>query len=167
MTKRMTKVAMAAVLAGVAGSMVAMGAAAADKPLKGPMIDKGRYLVMVAGCNDCHTPGYGASDGKVPEKDWLTGDALGWKGPWGTTYPTNLRNYFDKMTEKQWLDKAKTLKARPPMPAMNVRAMTKNDLRSIYRYVKAMGPAGKEAPAFVPPGQEPQGPVVQFPMPPK
>ena len=29
--------------------------------------------------------------GKVEEKDWLTGDHLGWKGPWGTTYPANLR----------------------------------------------------------------------------
>ena len=32
-----------------------------------------------------HTAGYAASDGAVPEADWLTGDALGWRGPWGTT----------------------------------------------------------------------------------
>ena len=55
-------------------------------------IKRGRYVVMIGGCNDCHTAGYAPSGGKVPEKDWLLGDALGWNGPWGsTTYATNLR----------------------------------------------------------------------------
>ena len=54
-------------------------------------IRQGRYLVEIAGCNDCHTAGYAPSGGKVPEAQWLTGDALGFAGPWGTTYPGNLR----------------------------------------------------------------------------
>jgi uncharacterized membrane protein len=36
-----------------------------------------KYLVQIAGCNDCHTPGYATSGGKVEEKLWLTGDQLG------------------------------------------------------------------------------------------
>jgi mono/diheme cytochrome c family protein len=53
----------------------------------GPAADvrHGRYLVQTSGCNDCHTPGYMQHDGKVPEAEWLTGDAMGWQGPWGTT----------------------------------------------------------------------------------
>ena len=43
---------------------------------------RGKYLVQIAGCNDCHTPGYTSSAGKVDEKLWLTGDQLGWRGPW-------------------------------------------------------------------------------------
>ena len=31
-------------------------------------VRRGRYLVKVAGCNDCHTPGYGVNNGKVDEK---------------------------------------------------------------------------------------------------
>lgn len=31
-------------------------------------IARGRYVVHIAGCNDCHTPNYGLSGGKVPEK---------------------------------------------------------------------------------------------------
>ena len=55
---------------------------------------RGRYLVVLGGCNDCHTPGYAASGGATPEAQWLLGDALGYLGPWGTTYPSNLRSYF-------------------------------------------------------------------------
>ena len=87
-------------------------------------IKRGRYLVQIGGCNDCHTAGYAPSGGKVPEAQWLLGDALGWHGPWGTTYATNLRLYMQDLTEEQWVKKAKTLNARPPMPWFNVRAMT-------------------------------------------
>jgi hypothetical protein len=45
--------------------------------------------------------------------------------------------------------------------------MTQPDLRAIHRYVRALGPAGKPAPAYVPPGREPQGPVIVFPAPPQ
>jgi len=132
-----------------------------------PQIKRGRYLVQIGGCNDCHTPGYPEKGGKVPEAQWLTGDALGWQGPWGTTYSTNLRLYFQDLTEDEWVKKGKTLKARPPMPWFNVQAMTTNDLRALYRYVRHLGPAGQPAPAYVPPDKSPSGPVVKFPDPPK
>src|SRR5688572_20428167 len=31
-------------------------------------IARGRYLIQTAGCNDCHTPGYGPNEGRVDEK---------------------------------------------------------------------------------------------------
>ena len=130
-------------------------------------IKRGRYLVLVAGCNDCHTPEYPQKGGKVPEAQWLTGDALGWHGPWGTTYATNLRLYMQDLTEEQWVKKAKSLQARPPMPWFNVQAMTTSDLRALYRYVRHLGPAGKPAPAYLPPDKTPPEPVVRFPAPPK
>ena len=129
--------------------------------------DRGRYLVQIGGCNDCHTPGYAMSGGKVDEKHWLTGDSLGWRGPWGTTYPVNLRLYMQDLTEKQWIDKARHLTARPPMPFWALNKMTDADLRALYRYVRALGPAGAPAPAYVPPNEEPKPPYVTFPAPPK
>lgn len=123
----------------------------------------GRYLVKTAGCNDCHSPGYTQQGGNTPESTWLTGDALGWRGPWGTTYATNLRLFMANMSETQWLNHARSMAPRPPMPWFNMRAMSDGDLRAIYRYVRAAGPAGQPAPAFVPPGQAAAGPVVQFP----
>jgi len=126
-------------------------------------IARGRYLVQVAGCNDCHTPGYGPREGRVDEKLWLTGDALGWSGPWGTTYATNLRLMVQQMTRAQWIAHARTMTPRPPMPWFNVRAMTDADLGAIYAYTRSLGAAGAPAPAYVPPGAKPAGPVVRFP----
>jgi mono/diheme cytochrome c family protein len=139
----------------------------AGAPGKGNHIERGRYLVRIAGCNDCHTAGYAQSGGNVPEKDWLLGDRLGFRGPWGTTYPANLRLTMSKMTESDWMKTAQTMKLRPPMPWFALRDMDKEDVRAIYRFVRHLGPAGDPAPAFVPPGQTPSGPFVQFPAPPQ
>lgn len=128
---------------------------------------RGRYLAMTAGCNDCHTPGYAPLEGKVEEKLWLTGDMLGWRGPWGTTYPVNIRLYVQKMSEDEWVKRWRSAESRPPMPWFNMRAMTDRDLRALYRYAKHLGPAGNEAPAYVPPDKSPNPPFVQFPAPPK
>jgi mono/diheme cytochrome c family protein len=126
------------------------------------VIERGRYIAKIAGCNDCHTAQYAMRAGKVDESLWLMGDTLGWKGPWGTTYPANLRLYMARLTEEQWLEAARNLRARPPMPWFSVQDMTDEDLRAFYRFVRALGPAGEMAPAYVPPGEEPKGPVVEF-----
>ncbi|MFY7855355.1 MAG: c-type cytochrome [Rubrivivax sp.] len=126
-------------------------------------VDRGRYLVKIGGCNDCHTAGYTQNEGKVPEKDWLQGDALGWQGPWGTTYATNLRLHFAGLTEAQWLQQARTMRSRPPMPWFVLREMTDADLKAVYAYMRQAGPAGRPAPAALAPGVAATGPVVRFP----
>ena len=146
-----------------AAALLALPAFAQEKKKSDPQVDRGRYLVRIGGCNDCHTPGYPQKGGKVPEAEWLTGDALGWHGPWGTTYATNLRLYFQELSEDQWVKKAKALSARPPMPWFNVRDMSSDDLRAIYRYIRHLGPAGKPAPAYLRPGKRPPQPFVRFP----
>lgn len=126
-------------------------------------VERGRYLVGIAGCNDCHTPGFAEKGGRVPESEWLTGDALGWRGPWGTTYAPNLRLYMQGLSEDEWVKKASTLSTRPPMPWFNLHRMSKSDLRAMYRYVRHLGPAGKPAPEYVSPDRVPPQPYVQFP----
>lgn len=128
-------------------------------------IARGRYVAIIGGCNDCHTPAYAMKNGEVPESLWLTGDALGWQGPWGTTYATNLRTHLAGMTEDQWVQQARTLTAKPPMPWFNLRKMEERDLRAFFRYVRSLGAAGRPAPAYVPPNEKPQGPVIVFPSP--
>jgi mono/diheme cytochrome c family protein len=127
-------------------------------------IARGRYLVAITGCNDCHTPGWGESGATVPEAKRLVGDRLGWSGPWGTTYASNLRLVAQRMSESQWLKMAKTQKFRPPMPWFSLHAMDEADLRAVYRYIQSLGAAGEAAPAYVPPGQKPGGPAVEFPQ---
>ena len=130
-------------------------------------INRGRYMLTVGSCNDCHTAGFAASDGKLPEKDWLLGSGpLGYHGPWGTTYAPNLRASLSKMTEAEWVKYAKALKTRPPMPWFNLNHWSDADLRAFYQYVKQLGPAGESTANYVPPDKEPPMPYVQWPMPP-
>jgi mono/diheme cytochrome c family protein len=125
-------------------------------------IERGRYLVKTAGCNDCHTPGYAQSGGQVQENLWMTGDALGYQGAWGTTYPINVRLFMQSLTEEQWLQIARK-PARPPMPWFALRDMTDTDLSALYHYVRALGPGGTQAPSYVEPGKPVMTPVVRFP----
>jgi mono/diheme cytochrome c family protein len=129
--------------------------------------ERGRYLAVIAGCNDCHTPGYAEASGKIPESQWLTGTPLGWSGPWGTTYAANLRLYFPNMTADQWVKTARAMQTRPPMPSYAFRIMTEADLRSLYSFIVSLEPAGKPAPSYAPPGQNVSTPVVRFPSPAK
>lgn len=128
------------------------------------VIERGKYIVEIGGCNDCHTKGYAEKGGQAAEADRLKGDDLGYRGPWGTTYPTNLRLTFSKLTEDAWLKYAKTLNTRPPMPWFNVRAMTDSDLRAVYQYIKSMpGAVGTAAPPFLAPEKAPKQPYIQWP----
>ena len=130
-------------------------------------IARGRYLVIVGNCNDCHTRDFAPRDGNVPETEWLKGGSLGFNGPWGTTYATNLRLTVSNMTEAQWVSFAKTLKTRPPMPWFNLNRWTDQDLRAVYQYIKSLGAVGNAAPVFVPPGTQAPPPYIQWPAPPK
>lgn len=152
-----------ALLAGAGFATLHGSAADTAPPNRNAVIERGRYLTVIGGCNDCHTHGYAERAGDVPESDWLTGDALGWQGPWGTTYPPNLRRLMAGLEEDEWLTYAKTAQLRPPMPWYQLRAMTDEDLRAVYHYVRALGPAGAPAPAYLPPGEKVAGPVVIFP----
>ena len=162
--KRLVLLSAAAVVVALAASAAIAQQATAAKISEEAA--RGRYLVQIAGCNDCHTRGYAGNGGKIPEGLWLTGDDIGWRGPWGTTYATNLRLVVKDMTAGQFVKLARS-PLRPPMPWFNLRDMRDRDVKAIYAYLKHLGPAGKPAPAYVPPGKKPKGPYVQFPAPPK
>lgn len=143
-----------------------LAAGQAGTKAKGQLIERGRYLIQVGGCNDCHTAGYGEANGKVPETQWLTGSPLGWKGPWGTTYASNLRTYFQQMSADQWVKAAQTLQTRPPMPWFTLHQIKEGDLRAMHAFVSSLGPGGGPTPSYLPPGTEPPQPFVSFPAPP-
>jgi len=154
-----------AALALAAALMLPPLAAGASGAAQAKQLERGRYLVMIGGCNDCHTANYGPREGKVPPNEWLLGSGpFGFRGPWGTTYPANLRLTLDKLTENQWVKYARSLKTRPPMPWFTLNAMHESDLRAIYRFVKSLGPAGQPAHPYLAPGREPKPPYAQWPM---
>lgn len=155
----------AAILA-VGAAISSPGALAGDHAADAELIERGRYLVTITGCNDCHTSGYADSAGEVPESDWLEGDSLGWQGPWGTTYATNLRLRLADMSEDGWVAFARNLRSRPPMPWFSLAKMTEEDLRAIYVFIRQLGPSGEPAPAYLPPGEAAPVPLVRWVLPP-
>lgn len=138
----------------------------AEQPASAEAIQRGRYVATIGGCNDCHTPRFAQSGGKVPESEWLTGDALGFSGPWGTTYAPNLRLRLASMDLATFKAYARSLQTRPPMPYWALNAMSDADLEALHAFVHSLGPAGQPAPAALPPGVAAKGPVVQWPAPP-
>lgn len=125
-------------------------------------VEAGRYLVVVGGCNDCHTANYLQTEGAVPESDWLTGSPIGWRGPWGTTYASNLRLVVEEVAEDAFVQMLRMRKAMPPMPWMNVNQMSEPDMRAVYRYLRSLGPAGARMPAPVGPDEEPATPYIEL-----
>ena len=125
------------------------------------VVDRGRALTVLGGCNDCHTDGYAESGGKTPEVEWLTGSSVGFQGPWGTSYPANLRRYVQNLTETQWLARVRQ-PMRPPMPWFNLRDSSDTDLIAMYRYMRSLGAAGRPAPVAAAPGVQVNTPYFEF-----
>lgn len=147
-------------------------AAKADRKL----IERGAYLVSFGGCGDCHTPGglYGAPDNDRR----LSGSDLGWRGPWGVSYASNLtpdpETGLGSWTETQIVTALKTgmrpdgSALLPPMPWPNFGHLTDDDFRAIAAYLKSIPPVKHRKPATVPPDQAANatGPIVDIPPPP-
>jgi uncharacterized membrane protein len=58
-------------IAAVLAACLAWPAAVAwanDEADAGDAPQRGRYLVQITGCNDCHTAGYAAAEGAVPRR---------------------------------------------------------------------------------------------------
>jgi hypothetical protein len=123
---------------------------------------EGRYLVMIGGCNDCHTHGFAQALGKIPISDWLAGDTTGWWGPWGTTYPANLRILIPAMSEDEWVKFAGQVKTRPPMAWWVLNEMHEQDLRAMHRFIARLGTRSDATPAALPADRKPPVPYVQF-----
>lgn len=125
----------------------------------------GEYLTVLGGCNDCHTERWAESNGNVPQTDRLAGSRVGYRGPWGTTYAANLRLVVQRLPEDRWVTMLKTAAGghgAPPMPWMNTRLMSDQDLRAMYRYIHSLGPMGERMPRSVPPGTEPTTPYIDM-----
>ncbi len=153
-----SKVVCAALLTLACASAAAEGA---EQAVPTQAIERGRYVVATSGCNDCHTPGYPESGGTLPVNEWLTGAPVGFQGPWGTTYPTNLRLLVQQISEQEWLAKARK-PMRPPMPWFSMRDMNDADLQAIYHFLRSLGPSGKPAPAYAEPGEAVTTPYIDF-----
>lgn len=165
--------AFASVLALAAISAAKPGASAGDAAKKA-RIARGLYLTTVIGCNDCHTPGglYGAADFNRK----LSGSELGWHGPWGVSFPSNLTPDMD--TGLGYWSEAEIVKAirtgvkndgkmlLPPMPWQDFSGLSDADVHAIAAYLMSLPAVSHKVPDAVPPGQAFTGTVIELPPPP-
>ena len=140
------------------------GAAAA-----GASVDRGKYLVSITGCHDCHSP---KTQGMTPDPARLLSgrpsttkmpskadgeihaslDFTAFYGPWGQTVASNLTP--DKATglpgrgynEKTFIQAMRTGKKpngtamQPPMPVEVYQNLSDDDLRSIWMFLQTLKP---------------------------
>lgn len=91
-------------------ALCAFPSLAATKDASKALVERGRYLVIVGACNDCHSPkkpgGMEPEDSRMlsgrpattqaPAKPAnmgeiaTSGDLTAWNGPWGVSYTANL-----------------------------------------------------------------------------
>ncbi len=125
-----------------------------------PLLARGRYLVVIGACNDCHTPMWRDSDGNVALSSWMIGSQIGLRQAWGTEYPINVRQWFHEITEDQWLFSVRTRGGR--MQWHDLRHLTLDDQRAIYRFVRSIGPSSARVPEDVPASREPRTPYIDL-----
>jgi mono/diheme cytochrome c family protein len=132
----------------------------------GAQVERGRYLVQITGCHDCHSP---KVEGMTPDlKRALSGrpattplptaakgeihaslDLTAWQGPWGSSVASNLTpdpatGLGTRYNEASFIATMRTGKKpngtaiMPPMPSDVYKNMTDDDLKAIFAYLKTI-----------------------------
>ena len=135
---------------------------------------RGRYLVTIMSCNDCHTPGYlyGAPD----TTRRLSGSDLGWIGPWGVVHARNLTpdsTGIGSWTSEQIVHALRSgntpdgSQLAAIMPWMNYSSiLDENDAMAIAAYLKSLPPITHKNLDRIPAGAKLTGGNIIFPPPP-
>jgi len=132
-------------------------------------VERGKYLVGITGCHDCHSPKVAGTMKPVPET-MLSGrpqstkvpsampgevhaseDLTAWTGPWGQSVASNLTpdpatGLGMRYTEAKFIQTMRTGKKpegvaiMPPMPVDVYVNMKDDDLKAIFAYLKTIKP---------------------------
>lgn len=157
--------AVAFVLLSAALLAVASGAYAAET-----QVQRGKYLVSVIPCTDCHTPG--TFLGKPDIKRYLGGSEVGFEVPGlGVFYGPNItpddETGIGKWTKEQ-IATAITKGVRPdgrilgpPMPVDSLKHLTHADALAIAAYLKSLPPIKNKVPGPFGPQEKPTSFVYQ------
>ena len=165
----------------IATSLIPPASGLAQQPAGGANADveRGRYLVGITGCHDCHSP---KIKGMTPDLTRaLSGrpsttslpstadnevhaslDLTAWTGPWGQSVASNLTpdpatGIGTRYTEATFIQTMRTGKKpngtmiQPPMPSEVYQNMTDADLRAIWAYLRTIKPIQNAVLAGLPP----------------
>lgn len=147
-------------------------AGAADREV----VERGKYLVTIASCTDCHTPGHFL--GKPDTTRRLGGSEVGFEIPGlGVFYGSNLTpdeaTGLGRWSERDIVTAIRTgtrpdgRTLAPIMPWAALAELTESDAGAIAAYLKSLPPVSNEAPGPFGPGEAPTSFVMKIVAPTK
>ena len=115
-----------------------------DLPPSSSAIDRGAFLVNLAGCSDCHTPQEKGQE--IPGMAFAGG--FPFPGPWGDVTTSNITpdpsgiSYYDEalFLEVMRTGSVKARKLSPVMPAEAYKNLSDDDLKAMFAYLRAIKP---------------------------
>lgn len=127
-------------------------------------VEHGKYLVLVAGCTDCHTPGH--FFGKPDMAHEFSGSEVGFFVPdLGTFYGPNLTSDKEtglgKWTDAQLIHTLRTGERpdgrilAPIMPWRAIGQFKESDVAAIVAYLRSLPPVSRKAPGPFGPAEQP------------
>ena len=139
----------------LAGVALGLGAAASSVARAETAAEHGKYLVTVAGCTDCHTPGHFM--GQPDMTKYLGGSNVGFLVPGlGTFYGPNLspdaETGLGKWTDDQVIHALQTGERpdgrvlAPPMPWRAYAQMKRGDVADIVAFLRTLPPVKNKVP---------------------
>ena len=153
------------------GAILTVGLAGAAASAAETQIERGKYLVTVMGCSDCHTDG--SFVGKPDMAHFLGGSGIGFEIPnLGYFYGANLTPDPDTGLGK-WTDKqivaAITTGVRPDgrqlapiMPWRGFSHLKPKDAQAIAAYLRSLPPVQNKVPGPFGPNQKPTAPYMKI-----
>jgi mono/diheme cytochrome c family protein len=158
------------------GLSLGLALAAADARADDAQVARGKYLVSVISCSDCHTDG--SLIGKPDMANFLGGSSIGFQIPGlGYFYGSNLtpdpETGLGSWTEAQIVT-ALTKGLRPDgrelapiMPWRSFANMTPEDAQSVAAYLKSLPPVKHRVPGPFGASEKPTAPYMSVVMPPE
>jgi mono/diheme cytochrome c family protein len=149
-------------LSALAATVILFGATAASAA--DPQVERGKYLVTIAGCNDCHTPGYFL--GKPDFSRALAGSEVGFAIPGMGTFvgrnltpdkETGLGNWSDDQIIAAFTAGVRPDGRRlaPVMPWQELSNLTSDDTHAIVAYLRSLPPVKNAIPGPFGPNDAP------------
>jgi len=138
-------------------------------------VARGKYLVTLTGCNDCHTPGYFL--GKPDMARFLGGSEVGFEMPGLGVFhgpnltpdkATGLGNWTDAqiVTAIQQGKRPDGRTLAPIMPSHAFATFTKPDMASIVAFLRSLPPVANKVPGPFGPTETPTSFVMKIAPPP-
>lgn len=151
---------------GLAAALVAVSGASADNT----QVARGKYLVTISGCSDCHTPGYFL--GKPDFSRLVGGSEVGFVIPGMGVFvapnitpdkETGLGNWSEQdiVTAIQTGKRPDGRILAPAMPYHDYAHLTKEDAFAVAAFLKSLPPVHNKVPGPFGPGEK----ITSFAMP--